>query len=340
MRKLKVKNSKPVERALRRQAARTKPAGRSLFIGVDGGGTKTRAVLMDYEGNILGEAQAGPSNPLRVGVAAAVANIREAVDKACDAARASRAEVLAMEVGLAGARRHDLRASVSRALMQSIGIRDAEIVTDADIALYGATEGEAGLVVIAGTGSICCGLNKRNVHGCIGGWGPLAGDEGSGSWIARRALQTISHAADGRGPQTSLVRAACEYFRVTEPYDLLLALYAPSMTNSRIAGFSRHVVMEAKSGDHEARRIIGAAGMELGQMAVALIRKLAMQRQSFLLATVGGVFAAGSLVLSPMKREVERAAPRVRFTEPRMPPAVAAAHMARERFVQRLSLAS
>jgi N-acetylglucosamine kinase-like BadF-type ATPase len=243
-------------------------------------------------------------------------------------------------VGLAGARREDLRASVSRALSQSMAIRRIRVVTDADIALYGATGGEPGVVVIAGTGSICCGLNKRNVRACVGGWGPVAGDEGSGSWIARRALQGVAHATDGRGPETSLVRAACDYFHVAKPYDLLLALYAPSMTNSRIAGFSRHVVEEAKKRDRVARELINAAGSELGEMVAALIQKLQMQRDQFSLATVGGVFAAGALVLNPMKKEVERVAPRARFTEPLMTPAIAAAHMARERLKQRLPLAS
>jgi N-acetylglucosamine kinase-like BadF-type ATPase len=315
-------------------------ANRALVVGVDGGGTKTRAVVMDGDRIVRGEGLAGASNPLRVGVHTAVAAIREAVDKACDAASASRAEIMAAQVGLAGARREDLRASVRKALTQSLGIHRIEIVTDADIALYGATAGEPGVVVIAGTGSIGCGLNRRKVHACMGGWGPLAGDEGSGSWIARRALQGIAHAADGRGAETSLVRAACDYFHVAKPYDLLLALYAPSMTHSRIAGFSRHVVEEAKKRDMVARRIIVAAGTELGEMAAALIRRLQMQRDHFSLVTVGGVFAAGALVLNPMKREVSKVAPHARFSLPLMEPAVAAAHMAHEHLLQRLPLAS
>jgi N-acetylglucosamine kinase-like BadF-type ATPase len=329
---------KPAASTIRR--ARAAGQAPPLFIGVDGGGTKTHAVVIDEAGSVLGEGYAGASNPLRVGVHPAVASIREAVDKACDAAHALRTEIVAAEVGLAGARREDIRASVSRALAQSLGVPGIEVVTDAEIALYGATNGQPGIVVIAGTGSICCGLNKRNVRACMGGWGPVAGDEGSGLWIARRALQMVAHATDGRGAETSLVRAACDYFRVAKPYDLLLALYAPSMTNSRIAGFSRHVVDEAKGGDRVARRIINDAGIELGEMAAALIRRLQIQREQFSLATVGGVFAAGALLLNPMKKGVERVAPHARFTQPLMPPAVAAAHMARQRLWQQLPLAS
>ncbi len=127
---------------------------------------------------------------------------------------------------------------------------------------------------------------------------------------------------------------------MAKPYDLLLALYAPSMTNSRIAGFSRHVVEEAGAKDTVARKIIKEAGRELGQMTVALVRRLQMQRDEFPLATVGGVFAARTLVMNPMKALVEEVAPGVRFTEPLLPPAVAAAHMARERLREKLALAS
>ncbi len=312
----------------------------ALTLGVDGGGTKTQAVIMDSAGKVLGEGRAGASNPLRVGVAAAAAAIREAVDKACDAAHALASDIGAAEIGLAGARREDVRASMHETLTESLGIELIEVVTDADIALYGATNGEPGMVIIAGTGSISCALNRKGERACMGGWGPVAGDEGSGSWIARRALQQVAHAADGRTPETTLVKAACEYFNVDRPYDLLVALYAPTMTNSRIAGFSRSVIEEAKNKDKTARAVVAAAGRELGELAVSLVRRLQMQREQFSLATVGGVFAAGALVLNPLKREVERITPRALFTEPLMPPAVAAAHMARRKLLKPLALAS
>lgn len=295
---------------------------------------------MDGAGRVLAEGDAGPSNPLRVGVSRAVAAIRAAVDTACDEASVPRSKLVAAEFGLAGARREDLRASVHYALTESLGIPRIEVVTDADIALYGATGGKPGMVVIAGTGSICCGLNRKGVHACMGGWGPVAGDEGSGSWMARRALQAVAQATDGRAPETRLVGAAYDYFHVAKPYDLLLALYAPSMTNSCIAGFSRQVVEEAQSGDRVARQIVSSAGRELGQMVAALIKRLQMQRDSFPLATVGGIFEAGQLVLNPLQKEVARVAPRAHFTQPLMAPAVAAANMARGRLLRQLPLAS
>jgi N-acetylglucosamine kinase-like BadF-type ATPase len=307
-----------------------RPASRRAVVGVDGGGTKTEAVILDADYGILGEGGAGPSNPLRVGIANAAAAIREAIDKACEMAQLRRTDLIAAEIGLAGARRHELRARVREALVGS-GIGEIIVVSDSDIALYGATEGHPGLIVIAGTGSISCGINARGKMICAGGWGPIAGDEGGGAWVARRALRGIAHAADGRGVATSLTEAACTYFHVTNADDLSTAIYAPTITNDRLAGFSKYVIEAAKAKDRIAREILFEAGKELGLAATAVIRNLKLERETFQVAYVGGVFTgAGELVLGPMREEIKKIAPKAYLAPPRFTPAVAAARMARE----------
>ena len=286
---------------------------------------------MDSDMRIIGEGRAGPSNPLRVGVTSAAAAVREAIDEACAAAKVRRSDLDAAEVGLAGARRRELRERMRETLLP-LGIRDIEVVTDADIALYGATDGAPGLVVIAGTGSICCGINARGKQLCAGGWGPIAGDEGAGAWIARRALRAIAYASDGRGPQTLLTEFACNYFHCSTADDLTTAIYAPTITNERIAGFGKDVVEAAKRKDEVAAQIILEGGTELGLAAVAVIRNLQMEKERFQIAYVGGVFrAAGEMILKPLRVEVAKAAPRAYFEPPHFSPAVAAARMARER---------
>lgn len=299
-------------------------------MGVDGGGTKTQAVILDANFAILGEGLAGPSNPLRVGIANAAVAVREAIDRACEAAQLRRTDLVAAEIGLAGARRKELSMRMREALL-GLGIGEVMVVGDADIALYGATEGEPGLIVIAGTGSICCGINARGKQICAGGWGPIAGDEGAGAWIARRALRAIAHAVDGRGPSTSLTVAACTYFHVSDPNDLSTAIYSPTITNERLAGFAKNVIDAAKAKDRVARAILAEGGGELGAAAAAVIRSLKLERETFQVAYVGGVFDAGrELVLAPMREEIGRTAPKAYFAPPRFSPAVAAARMARE----------
>ncbi len=323
--------AKPGRQTLPRKSA-AEPhhfGGRAYVLGVDGGGTKTQAVLLDAAGRVAGEGLSGPSNPLRVGVTNAAAAVRESFDHALAAAGLRRADIAAAQVGLAGVRRADLRERRGETLL-SLGIPALEVSTDAEIALYGATGGEPGLVVIAGTGSICCGVNARGRRACAGGWGPVVGDEGSGSWIARRALQAVAHASDGRGRKTTLSEAACEYFNVSQPEDLSTAVYAPSVTNSRIAGYGRRVVQAAKRRDPVAREIVEAAGRELARAAAAVIRKLRMERERFQVAYVGGVFAAGALILDPLAEDVAQVAPHAYVAPPVLAPAEAAARMAGE----------
>lgn len=325
---------RPVKFQSKRSATHAPPP---YVLGVDGGGTKTRAVVADSRGEVLGKGEAGPSNPLRVGVDDSVKAIRQAAEGACLDAGIRRQELSAAEVGLAGVKREDIRERMHAALSTELGIESLEVVTDADIALYGATEGKPGLVVIAGTGSICCGINARGRRACAGGWGPVAGDEGSGSWIARRALQSVARATDGRARKTSLTEAACDYFKVERAEDLSTAVYAPNMTNNRIAGFGRHVIEAAKRRDAVAREILDEAGRELARAASAVVKKLKMERERFQLAYVGGVFAAGNLILEPLREEFERVAPRAFIAPPVLAPAEAAARMASEQV--RLALA-
>jgi N-acetylglucosamine kinase-like BadF-type ATPase len=306
-------------------------------VGVDGGGTQTRAAVLNGP-RILGEGTAGPSNPLRVGIANGATAIREAVDKACAAALIQRDDLVAAGVGLAGIRRKDVRARMHDVLVQTLGIKNVDLVSDGDIALYGATDGRPGVIVISGTGSIAVGMNRQGKRAYAGGWGPVAGDEGSGSWIARRALQSVARATDGRGPKTSLTAAACEFFQVATPDDLSTAIYAPTITNDRIAGFSKLVIQAAHDGDEVAREILKDAGKELGKAVVTVIHKLKMDNERFQVAFIGGVFAAGELVTQTLREQLMKHATKAFVENPSFSPTVAAARMAQEN-LQRLPVA-
>jgi N-acetylglucosamine kinase-like BadF-type ATPase len=320
------------ERVKKEDLTETVLVAPNLFLGVDGGGTKTLAILTDANLNVLGEGKTGVSNPLRVGVETAVDNIVTAIDRACDSADKLRSEIAAAEIGLAGVRRADIRSRMRDRLISRLRIKKLEVYTDAEIALYGATDGKAGLVVIAGTGSICCGRNSQGEFASAGGWGPLAGDEGGGAGIARRALQAVAKASDGRAAKTVLSDLACDYFRASSPEDIAMAIYAPTMTNDRIAGFARSVIQAAGLGDKVALRLIDEAGCELGLAANAVIKKLNLAEQRFQIAYVGGIFAAKELIFDPLLRKVHELAPQAYLAPPLIAPAVAAAKMAIAKF--------
>lgn len=299
-----------------------------LYLGVDGGGTRTQIVLMNDAKDIVGEGEAGPSNPLRVGVETAVANIIKAVDAAFDVGGFSRGDIQAATLGLAGVRRQDLRERIRDGFISRLRVKKTLVTTDAEIALFGTTLGKPGLVVIAGTGSICLGKNAAGETAISGGWGPLAGDEGGGRGIAEQALHRVAKASDGRGMPTKLSERAAEYFRASSVDNLLVAIYSPQMDNSRIAGFARLVVETALEGDKIAVEILTDAGRELGVAACAVITKLKLDRLRIPIGCVGSIFKAGKLLTGPMFAEIHAIAPKAFLTEPLMIPSHAAALMA------------
>lgn len=306
-----------------------------IFIGVDGGGTKTQAVLLDENRTILAEGISGVANPLRVGIETALANVFTAIEKACDAASRSRSDIAAIVGGLAGVRRADLRHSIKQRISEQYRIKSVEITTDAEIALYGVNFGKAGLVLIAGTGSVCLGKNDDGETAVAGGWGPLAGDEGGGAGIARRALQSIAKASDGRGEKTILSKYAVEYFRALSADDLTVAIYSPQMDNARIAGFAKFVVKAAqKDKDKIAVKILNEAGFELGIAANAVIKKLKLTRKKIPVGYVGSIFKSGKLITDSLMETIHRTAPKAILTEPKLFPANAAAEMAVNLFEQ------
>ena len=303
-----------------------------LYLGVDGGGTKTRIALMNADGDVVCEGVAGPSNPLRVGVETAVANVAAAVNNACDLGGASRGDITAATLGLAGVRRADLKQRIRDRFMQILSIKKADVLTDAEIALFASTLGQPGLVVIAGTGSICVGKNAAGEFAISGGWGPLAGDEGGGVGIAQQALHSVAKASDGRGGQTILSERASEYFRASGPENLIVAIYSPQVDNSRIAGFARLVVETAREGDKIALGILRDAGEELGLAACAVIEKLNLRDERIPIGCVGSVFNAGELLKKPMLEKIRDCASLAYLTEPLMDPAHAAALMALRKY--------
>lgn len=309
-------------------------ASRDLFLGIDGGGTKTHTVLFSADGKLLAEDTSGPSNPLRTGLASAAETLLGSAAAAVDSIGRTTDGIVSVFAGLAGVRRKDQRAEVRRLIARGFENARVTVVTDAEIALHAATGGKPGVVVIAGTGSIVFGRNSRGRTALAGGWGPIAGDEGAGVSIAREALRAVARASDGRGPKTALSELAAEYFRAGSAEDLIVAIYSPQMTYTKLAGFARSVAQAADEGDETARTILRNAGKELGLAVCAVIRQLGMERSKVNVGTVGGVFRSGELVKRSLMAELRTCAPAAGFVEPKISPAEAAAELAIAQFYQ------
>src|SRR5882757_4834615 len=193
-----------------------------LVIGVDAGGTRSRARLEAAEpgGPVFGQGSGGPGNALTVGRAELTAHLTEAVAGALRGA--PRGRVVAAFGGFAGAapglgpeRGHELALSCLTDALAANGITGArtEVGGDTDVALASAPGAPPdGLVLIAGTGAIAARLTARRRSAVVDGNGWLLGDEGSGFWLGARAVRAVLEALDRRGPWTSLVPLVAAHF--------------------------------------------------------------------------------------------------------------------------------
>lgn len=304
-----------------------------FWLGVDGGGTNSRAVIVDEAGTVLGEGRSAAANLLRVGLDNAVNHIRQAVNDACREAGVSLEQISAACVGLAGVSQPHYHRQMLDALKAALPISSILLETDARVALAGATGNQPGVVIIAGTGSIACGINSRGRFARAGGWGPIMGDEGSGNYIGRRALESVMMSYDFRGEATSMTAPVLRHFGVASPPELTTVVYDSSSkekgeVQARIAQLSPIAVEAAEQGDEVAVGILCDAARELAKTAVAVIDQLRMERDSFRVAFVGGVFEAGELILKPLREEIQKVAPNADVAPPLDPPVIGAAKMA------------
>ena len=305
-------------------------ARKRYFLGIDGGGTKTQAVVIDSEGRVIGEGLSGAANPLRAGLEEAISHVGQAVADACTRAGIEPTDVQSACAAIAGINHRIHYHTMKDALDDALHIDGLELVTDAQAALKGALDGKPGVVVIAGTGSIAIGINKAGQRARAGGLGPTLSDEGSGYDIARRALRAVAASFDGRAPQTSLTERICRKLGVAGPSDLPGVIYNSDSDPVDIAPLAELVDCAAREGDEVARQILAAAGNELGRLAASVIEKLGLSSSAFRVACVGGVFRSGESVLQPLREAVLRIAPQAEIGPPLYPPVIGAAKLARE----------
>lgn len=300
----------------------------TYFIGVDGGASKTAALVVDEHGNPLGRGLAGGSNHLRVGIEEATRNIERAVNIAMVEAGIAMKQVEYAYCGVAGSDHPVHRERVVDSLRIFFPRGNFIVDTDARIALTGAIGFGAGIVIISGTGSVAFGRNAAGEEARAGGWGPTLGDEGSGYWIAREGLSAIVRAHDGRGFATRMTELLCEDYNMCEPDELPRFVYAATTHVDDIARYGRLVIEAAAVGDVVARDILGRGGSELAECVLAIARRLHMADTEFPVAYVGGAFHAGDLLLDPMRLRITRDAPGATLAPPRSSPVEGAAMMA------------
>jgi N-acetylglucosamine kinase-like BadF-type ATPase len=303
-------------------------------LGIDGGGTKTNAVIMDGAGSVAGSGQSGPSNYDDVGVDRARLNIAQAVEQAREQASGRGISLpgtfSAAFLGMAGVV-SDTDRAVIHAIASDLRLAEPEhtgVDHDIRIALAGGLSGRAGIVLITGTGSSCYGRNPQGQHWQAGGWGHLIADEGSGYWFGIQAIRTAMMAYDGRIAPTPLMDQVKNELGLSAMNEIMHHLYVTGMLRAEIARLAPMVLTAARQDDPAARSLIDTGTRELAQCVLAVARRLGFDSRLCEVALAGGLTQSGPVFLHPLESAIRTCLPQSRVILAEKPPVMGACLLA------------
>lgn len=274
------------------------------FIGLDGGGTKTKCVITNYDIKPLYEVTGGPSNFLMIGTDKVAETILNLIIQCVNHLNISYDDIAAIVLGTTGGGRRIDAEELEKAIIQlavdkNISLKIFRVESDARIALEGAFSGKPGSILIAGTGSIMFGKDKAgNIHR-VGGFGRFIGDEGSGFRLGQKGLNLIAKEFDGRGDNTKLSGLLKEKFNIDSAENLITEIYR---NNFDIASVAPLVIEAAEKGDKAAINIIESEVDEIILHIKAIKKKL--NERNLLLSFIGSLLTKDNLYSYLVKEEI------------------------------------
>lgn len=299
-----------------------------ITLGIDGGGTKTRCVAVNEEGEVLATTTVGSTNINAIEHGTVRERLAEAVVTALSQASAEPGDVVAVGLGMSGVGRPADVQLVQRWMAEILPHAYAYVDNDAVAALASGTGGDLyGVVIISGTGMIVFGVDGDGRRRRAGGWGAILGDPGGGFSIGAAILQSITAATDGSGPPTALTARVLDTLSLGEVQDLIAWTYGQSGW-AHVAGLAHLAETCADESDEVAFRILAWAADNLAQRAEAVIRGLGLESLRFPLVLAGGNLTRGDLLRRLLTIRLEEVAPHAEIVTPYLDAAVGAALLA------------
>lgn len=283
------------------------------YAGWDGGGTKTLCRVLYQDGTAPQPFTAGALNPNGTVAGQCEATVADllrnmaALPGGLDACRM-------LCIGAAGISNPATRVHLQNALQAGGYHGPVTFTGDQQTALYGALGGPGGIVLIAGTGSICYGQSTDGREARSGGWGHLIDDEGSAYALGRDILRAVVRAADGRAPATALTELVAQRLGAPGVQPVIRFTYAPTTTKKEIAALAPLLDPALQQGDAAAQAIITHAADELTQMAAAAMQPLGLQTGS--MALLGSVLQKNEALRAAVITRLTAQFPTLTFPEP------------------------
>jgi len=294
-------------------------------LGIDGGGTKTRACLMTVSGEIVGIGTAGASSVDTVGIDITRNSILEALKVATNG---NTYRIIGAYAGLGGVETESHKTSVED-IIRSIDLCTNKkfVICDHDsrVAHAGSLGGAEGINIIIGTGNIAYGRGKDGQDWRAGGYGYIEGDSGSSYDLGIQAIRTMVRSFDGRLEKTNFSEAVFEALGLSEVSDITTLLYTTGMSRTEIANLAPLVTQYANCGDRLAVDIVHKATNELRDLVRAVLENLVFSGEQVPLTITGSLGNSTGLFRDLMKTKIEMVSDRIIICKNQFEPVIGAA---------------
>lgn len=293
------------------------------FLGLDVGSSKTHAMIINQDCDVLGFGQGGPGNYGNVGYEGFIEAVRKSTLEALSGAGIGMDQLDGAGFGISG---YDWPSEKTALLNRLHELRlpcPLEIINDTCLGLIAGTSNGWGVSIVSGTGCNCWGWTKeRNRIGHVTGYGEMMGEGAGSTELISKAIKMVAYEWTQRGPATLITPAFIEFTGARDMADLMEGL---SRGHFEVPDTAAPLIFEiARKGDRVALDILRWAGEELGELARCVISQLDFQNQEFEVVLVGSMFAGGELLIEPMKQRILDLAPKAKLFRLDTPPVIGA----------------
>lgn len=297
-----------------------------FYIGIDGGGTKTKFTLINERNEIIFTIEKGTCHYNQIGFDGTEKILSEGLKDIIESTNLNISDIKGVCLGLAGYGKVKSDADkLSIVVKKVFGNTPYKLLNDVQIAHAAALALEDGVVIISGTGSIGYSVNDAKTRR-VGGWGYSIGDEGSAYWIGKKTIEEFSKQADGRREKTKIYYILKEELNLEDSYQLINYIYNHIKSDrGEIAKLAQICTKAATDGDKVAIDILEEAGKELAMLINALADDFPRDRK-VKASYVGGVFKCGNLIIDPIRKNLNE---NIEFVHPKYTPDVGACILAK-----------
>lgn len=290
------------------------------YLGIDGGGTKTKYLLVDENLQKVCEREGSTIHIHQVGVEGIKNELRENISKVCEEANISIKDISYAFAGVPGyGESLDDMVKIDEVIKEVMEV-PYSIDNDAVNGWAGGTACKPGINIVAGTGSIAYGRNAEGKLARCGGFGPGIGDDGSAYWIALRTINEYTKQKDGRSEKTVLVDILEKEYNITYKYEIVdIAFNRLKFNRTELAKFSTICFLAAEEGCQACKNIFKDAAKAIFEHIIAISKELNF-KDEFVVSYTGGVFKSGKHVLEPLKEMINESGLKCHLQEPELEP--------------------